>query len=553
MLKLDLNIGAKLSLTMLLGLILTIGCSTGSNPEPDPTPVMVSPTLQSPANNTIIEDKTPILDWGNVNKAVEYEIVIDDSSSFSYPIVAESVQSSSYTIHDVESLSEGTYYWKVQCRDIEGNWSEWSTVYKFTIMVESGTDVSGTVFFVGSSDPISGVLVKINQLSDTSDINGYYEIVNVPVGEQTLTAFKSDFEFYSESITVGIGDIEKDIFMTTSILSTSVSGYVTYPNGEPAAQVQVKIGTIEDTTDSNGHYHLPSIPQGNVIIEAINTDCEKDIFTSDIYLFSDDKQYDIELPACYVIDSKTDLIWQKYNKTRHNYNSAHTYCQSLNIGGYDWRIPSVKELQSILEYDQEPPIDLLKFDLEIIDSSDLREYDWYFWTSTNDASGSNHWVIQFASSFLGETTKPYYDSVEMNIRCVAGNPITENDFTDNTDGTITDNKNNLMWQQEKGFYGSFDDGLDYCSDLLLADYTDWRVPTISELTTIIDYSKYEPALANGYFEIFAYDNYDYVSSTPTIHTPGGNDIYIVKFSDGSVLFDHDSAYILHGIRCVREP
>ena len=58
-------------------------------------------------------------------------------------------------------------------------------------------------------------------------------------------------------------------------------------------------------------------------------------------------------------------------------------------------------------------------------------------------------------------------------------------YTDNGDGTITDNNTGLMWQQDMGAKISYADATSKADTLTLGDYTDWRVPTIKELYSLI--------------------------------------------------------------------
>lgn len=66
-------------------------------------------------------------------------------------------------------------------------------------------------------------------------------------------------------------------------------------------------------------------------------------------------------------------------------------------------------------------------------------------------------------------------------------------FTDNGDGTLTQSKSHLIWQQvhlDPAQIGrtevNWHSGTDYCEDSTLAGYTDWRLPTLSELESIVD-------------------------------------------------------------------
>ena len=60
-------------------------------------------------------------------------------------------------------------------------------------------------------------------------------------------------------------------------------------------------------------------------------------------------------------------------------------------------------------------------------------------------------------------------------------------FTDNFDGTVTDNCTGLMWKQQHLGGMTWQDALDNCNTLEFADYDDWRLPNVRELQTLIDY------------------------------------------------------------------
>ncbi|MDX2359286.1 MAG: DUF1566 domain-containing protein [Crocinitomicaceae bacterium] len=57
-------------------------------------------------------------------------------------------------------------------------------------------------------------------------------------------------------------------------------------------------------------------------------------------------------------------------------------------------------------------------------------------------------------------------------------------YTDNGDGTITDNVTGLMWEQDMGVKISFDDAFIKASNSTLGGHSDWRVPTIKELVSL---------------------------------------------------------------------
>ncbi len=66
-------------------------------------------------------------------------------------------------------------------------------------------------------------------------------------------------------------------------------------------------------------------------------------------------------------------------------------------------------------------------------------------------------------------------------------------YTDNSDGTITDNVTGLMWQQDPGKKMTWPEAVEQLAvmnETEFAGYSDWRIPTIKELFSIIDLSGY---------------------------------------------------------------
>ena len=119
------------------------------------------------------------------------------------------------------------------------------------------------------------------------------------------------------------------------------------------------------------------------------------------------------------------------------------------------------------------------------------------------------------------------------------------DFTrDNATKIVTDNETGLQWQDNASATKTWQNAINYCEDLTLGDYDDWRLPNINELTSIVDDTKISPSLSYV-FKFFA-SNY-YWSST----TYAGNSGYawIVGFYYGFQNY-YDKSYSLY-VRCVR--
>ncbi|MCD6361375.1 MAG: DUF1566 domain-containing protein, partial [Armatimonadetes bacterium] len=73
-------------------------------------------------------------------------------------------------------------------------------------------------------------------------------------------------------------------------------------------------------------------------------------------------------------------------------------------------------------------------------------------------------------------------------------------LVDNGDRTVTDTSTGLMWQKEGPVSTmNWEDALAYCENLLLAGYSDWRLPTIKELASIVNLDRCDPAIDTEYF------------------------------------------------------
>jgi hypothetical protein len=81
-------------------------------------------------------------------------------------------------------------------------------------------------------------------------------------------------------------------------------------------------------------------------------------------------------------------------------------------------------------------------------------------------------------------------------------------FTDHGDGTVTDNLTGLIWLKNANCFGrrTWNQALSECNNLAngscgLTDGSsagDWRLPNVRELQSLVDYSRYDPALPAGH-------------------------------------------------------
>jgi len=110
---------------------------------------------------------------------------------------------------------------------------------------------------------------------------------------------------------------------------------------------------------------------------------------------------------------------------------------------------------------------------------------------------------------------------------------------------VTDSTTGLQWQDDAiGSTMTWQSAIDHCEGLSLDSYSDWRLPNVNELKTIVDRSKYNPAIVSGFINTSS-ANY-WSSTTYENYSPHA---WIVDFNYGYV--NHSSKYNSNYVRCVR--
>ncbi|WP_425528944.1 DUF1566 domain-containing protein [Leptospira yasudae] len=177
---------------------------------------------------------------------------------------------------------------------------------------------------------------------------------------------------------------------------------------------------------------------------------------------------------------------------------------TLNNGrGYagktDWRIPTIRELSSLIDSSAAVPhIDAAAFPNTI-------SLVGYISNTTRVPLPGQVFQSEFA---LGMHATSVGKSVPRYLRCVSGNPIPAPSFVDNSflpppavaTDTIFDQNTGLLWQKcAAGLTGAgcavgvastitWTAALTYCDILNFAGRSDWRLPNASEMLSIVDYS-----------------------------------------------------------------
>jgi Protein of unknown function (DUF1566)/Viral BACON domain len=198
--------------------------------------------------------------------------------------------------------------------------------------------------------------------------------------------------------------------------------------------------------------------------------------------------------------------------------NTENFIKALNdarYGGFrDWRMPTIKELAYIVNHSISYP------GLTINTNYFPNTVASFYWSSTTSAGDTNGaWGVYFGYGDDNDGSKygSYYvravrggqsgalgDLVIGSFDSWGGASIENADaldnYTDNSDGTVTDTSTGVMWQKTASSNGmTWELSLAYCEGLNLGGHTDWRLPTIKELRSLVDYSRCDPAINTTYF------------------------------------------------------
>jgi hypothetical protein len=96
--------------------------------------------------------------------------------------------------------------------------------------------------------------------------------------------------------------------------------------------------------------------------------------------------------------------------------------------------------------------------------------------------------------------------------------------------SVEDTKTGLTWSLKETPRMNWKKAMTYSASLTLCGFNDWRLPTCDELLTLVDRSKYSPAIDTTYFPECKSDWY--WTSTLAAYSPAGC-AWIVLFDNGS--------------------
>jgi len=252
-----------------------------------------------------------------------------------------------------------------------------------------------------------------------------------------------------------------------------------------------------------------------------------------------------------VIDNLTGLMWTKngdpfgINFGGTDWTNALRLCNNYVYAGHsDWRLPNIKELESLVKY-------------IYLSSSYWYEYlEVYFnnvshfayWSSTSDLNNPSSRVYRLYMSrgTVSYGSWPSGQNAVWVVRSTTTTPICQPHKTDQTtvyktgdngtyqtgltlpsgserfiatssdglESNILDSVTGLVWTKDANLNNvaaNWATATNFCAQLEYGGFSDWRLPNITELYSLVDYGNNNPVLPSGHpfinIQTAGYSNY----------------------------------------------
>jgi hypothetical protein len=238
-----------------------------------------------------------------------------------------------------------------------------------------------------------------------------------------------------------------------------------------------------------------------------------------------------------VTDDVTKLMWMESPSTVTNgdvFGNVDNDCAELSLAGYcDWRLPTYVELMSIVDLSRQSPA---------IDPAFKNTTPVAFWSSTPVAGATQYWIVYFSDghSVPGNVSGVHHG------RCVRGGSATDGGPPPGRyvigNGTVQDTATGLVWEQASASTSSsWSSAAGICTGLGL-DTSNWRLPTLRELITIVDVAQSSPTVDS----VFTAESKLYWSSSSEVGST--TSAWAANFATGTASTNDTSNS--YAVRCV---
>lgn len=387
-------------------------------------------------------------------------------------------------------------------------------------------------------NPLSEKTVYTWRLTDaiTGKFNGTIHQIDIDFTTQSLPALVSSDPSDGDT---GVSVDKNFILNFTEVMDRS-SVYIQASDGACSRQVQVSAddfntclgGYINTDNGTSFTFQLKNTMNGLTDYRFRITDDARSLdgdvfkqttisFTTQILAGSGSTNMESTGSDLTVTDNNTGLMWQKCSKgesgsdcsgtrdTAVTFSDAGTYCANLDLDGYtDWRLPEIWEWVFLINY-------FIHNEQRLNTDYFPDESSGYLYHSKTEAPVANYaWQINIDS---GELSASDISGLDYPVRCVRGDTQPVASFSDNEDGTVSDSRYGLIWTRcGMGAGGNLNNGVDYacttpdpidwgdaryyCDALDFADRTNWRIPSVKEIFTVIDFTQSAvPMIDPAYF------------------------------------------------------
>jgi hypothetical protein len=195
-----------------------------------------------------------------------------------------------------------------------------------------------------------------------------------------------------------------------------------------------------------------------------------------------------------VRDRVTGLSWQGVMSSKsYTVREGNEYCAGLTLDGqHDWRLPSMIELVSIADTSRAD----VALDPAVFGTTPPE----LFWSSQTDVGNSGlGWYLSFKTGgvYIGNDVQRF-----ARVRCVRGHPTCDDPeakIYSVASESVHDEHTRLTWRRavEHDNY-AWQDAKDFCAKLG-ANGGGWRLPSLRELMTIVDVTRFDPAVDRSIF------------------------------------------------------
>ena len=509
------------------------------------TPVNHAPVITSAATATVNENQT---------SAIDVDATDADGDSITYSIEG-GIDAAAMSIDPNSGVVTFT-----TAPDFEAKAS-----YAFTVGAYDGVTTTTQDITITIADVAEGSAPVITTPATVS-VNENQK------GAVDIDATDSDGDTITYSLEGGVDDASFDINATTGIVT-----FKTEPDYETKNSYSIIAGASDGTelTTKNIVIDIIDLKGGSTVPrtgQTISYTAHDDgayqegvarSFTKGGILKHIGPPFNITIDTRFVTDNATKLEWiDNSNIVSKNYSDAASYCNALNYNSKtDWRLPTVDELYTIADRGTDNPA--------IFDAFANTKTDKRYWTSTKYKRMPNrHYTLGFDIGNDYAAT----DSSSRYVRCV------RRDFSllfpwaprfTRADNIISDSWTHLQWWDPTTmifvpgtimpytpahieFVGAaaptstFEGAINGCESLSAGGKSDWRLPNINELLTIVNQSK---SSGVAFYDAFK-SNTEGIYFSSTTRADDTAKAWTVNFTNGQDVIGTAKTSTQH-YRCVR--